>query len=100
MQGGRVQITVAGGLAGFVVTAVPRAFEPGKPQVINVPLAAGESALLSFVADSGVACTFQWQTVEQIKADDAALAEALKAVAAQRAAAAAPKPPPAAVPKP
>jgi hypothetical protein len=74
-QPGRMLITVTGGLAGFEVNAVPRAFafEPGKPQTINVPLTPGESALLSFYGDSGVQCTFQWQTAEQIKADEAAL---------------------------
>jgi len=41
---------------------------------------------LSFCADSGVDCAFQWQTAELIKADDAALAEAMKMVAAQKAA--------------
>jgi len=76
---------VTGGLAGFEVNAVPRTFlfEPGKPQTIHVPLAAGESALLSFYGDAGFACAFHWQTAEQIKAEAAVLAEALKAVAAQ-----------------
>jgi len=87
-QSGRMLITVAGGLSGFEVNAVPRAFafEPRKPQVLALPLAAGESALLSFYADSGVDCAFEWQTAEQIKVEDAALAEALKMVAAQKAA--------------
>ena len=87
-QPGRLQITVTSGLAAFEVNAVPRnfAFEPGKPQVINIPLAAGESALLSFYGNAGIACAFQWQTADQIKADETALAEALKTIAAQKAA--------------
>ncbi len=85
---GRMLVTVSAGLAGFEVNAVPRAFVPeaGKPLVL--PMVAGETALLSFYTDSGASYTFQWQTTEQVKAEDAALAEAIKAVAAQKAAAA------------
>lgn len=81
-QTGRLQITVTGALSGFEVNGVTRpvAFEPGKPQQINIPLAAGESALLSFYGSEGVTCAFQWRTTEQIKADEAAVATAPKAL--------------------
>lgn len=98
---GRMQITIPAGLASLEVNGVVRPFaiEPGKPPVISLPMAAGESALLSFYTDSGGVIGFVWQTADQIKADDAALAEAMKIVAAQKAAAS-PKPAPAATSKP
>jgi hypothetical protein len=67
---GRLQITVTGGLIGFEVNAVTRpfVFDSGKSNQINVPLAAGESALLSFYTESGVNCTFEWRSLEEIKA--------------------------------
>lgn len=83
---GRLQITVTGGLFGFEVNAVPRplSFEPGKPQTINLPVAPGDSVLLSFNSPESLGCTFQWQTAEEVKAAEVALADALKQATAPK----------------
>ncbi|MCG3147163.1 MAG: hypothetical protein PCFJNLEI_00600 [Verrucomicrobiae bacterium] len=76
-QTGRLKVNVGGGLASLDVNAQARPFvtEPGRTQPITVPMLPGETALLTFHSESGVTCTFEWKTAEQLKAEAATTKE-------------------------